>query len=95
MDVIAYVIACGWPLNAHGRAWRRRASCVKLPARRMQVLTTAPSPLSSPQVNEARALRDKLNKTLKKALKQREAEAEAARAAEATAKEKARVLSAS
>ena len=51
--------------------------------------------LSSPQVNEARSLRDKLNKTLKKALKQREAEAEAARAAEATAKEKARVLSAS
>jgi hypothetical protein len=94
MDVIACVIACGWPSNAHGRAWRRRASGVKLPARRMQVLTTTPSPLASPQVNEARALRDKLNKTLKKALKQREAEAEAARAAEATAKEKARVLSA-
>jgi len=70
-------------------------TCVKLPARRMQVLTTTPSPLSSQQVNEARALRDKLNKTLKKALKQREAEAEEARAAEATAKEKARVLSAS
>jgi hypothetical protein len=56
----------------------------------MQVLTTAPS-LLSPQVNEARALRDKLNKTLKKALKQSAAEAEAARVAEATAKEKARV----
>ena len=55
----------------------------------MQVLTTAPL-LLSPQVNEARALRDKLNKTLKKALKQSAAEAEAARAAEATAKEKAR-----
>jgi hypothetical protein len=77
---------------AHTFPWTSLATtCVKLPARRMQVLTTAPSPLSSPQVNEARALRDTLNKTLKKALKQREAEAEAARAAEATAKEKARV----
>ena len=92
------VIACGWPSNAHGLLWRRPASCVKLPVPSMQVLTTAPL-LLSPQVNEARALRDKLNKTLKKALKQSAAEAEAARAAlmapneaaEATAKEKARV----
>ena len=46
-------------------------------------------PCVSPQVGEARALRDKLNKNLKKALKQSAAEAEAARAAEAVAKEKA------